>query len=627
VVVAASFAVVVRQSQRRQRRALFTWIPTTARSITITSELGTEPMRKLLILLSALLCVTGHAANFDNAFTTNKFANTNQISASANTASIKSGALQTNLTGIGTATIDGTTITGGTLRANNVQVTNQLTALLFLYSSNAVAGKVLTSDALGFAGWSNAPSGSFAGGTGTVNTLPKWTATNALGDSRVRDTGLLMSIGYVSNSPPNLNDITNSTDVIGIGFSALGNAAITNSNDILAYGVEALSFTSADNIGSVITIGNQAFAFAFATNTLEVVAIGAGALSSSIVNDSTAVHAIGSSSMSGAVILDSDGVYAFGGSTFNGAVTTNSSGIYAFGSSAMDSAVMEADDVYAYGISALATATLSPFSGTIFAYGSSAMSGMVVSNAAELYAYGTSAMANSTGDGQSQIYAYGDSALEGSTLDTAFDIIALGTSAGQGGDFTGLQHVMILGSNGQATNSNDYVFGDSAYNYFFPGPFATFAGAVKLSGNTNQYTDDGSTLLRNGVPITAAGPTANGISDCVTLTYTTTNLTASSIDWNATNVCYTLLLTNHILIGDNASINVPVTTKHKYIELNLIQDGTGGWAVKFTNSIYGGVNGTIALTTNANAWDSLVLVNGKQTNGSIMVLPSNYLHR
>jgi hypothetical protein len=504
---------------------------------------------------------------------------------------------------------------------------------------------------------------------GTVDTLPKWTSTNALGDSRVLDTGLLMSIGYASNSPPNLSGITNSTDVIGIGDSTLDGLVTDGSANIYGYGVSALAnATLAPFSGQIFAYGESALSGANLTNAIHMYVFGEGAGAAMTGDGQQSIYAMGVSVLDSASINASDNFYIIGGQAGSGLVANNNSiKVYAFGDNALTSANLDgAESIYAIGSGAL-NALLSTNSIGIFTIGVDAGNAMTAQNVNALFALGPSTFTGANIDGSDNlfaigvealglsrvtnseaifalgnealrnaviknssagIYAFGQGTMKTAVIDSSSDIYAIGEDTGANIGLTNKTHIFMLGSFAQATNNNDYVFGDSAYNYFFPGDQATFGGYVRLSGNTNQYTDDGSQLLRNGQPIgtTNAAP-ANGISPCVTLTYTGTNVTTSSIDWNATNVCYTLLLTNHVLFGDAVAINVPSTANFKWLQLDLIQDSTGGWLVKFTNSIYGGVNGSIPITSNALAWTSCTLINSRQTNGNIMVLPSNFLHR
>jgi hypothetical protein len=161
---------------------------------------------------------------------------------------------------------------------------------------------------------------------------------------------------------------------------------------------------------------------------------------------------------------------------------------------------------------------------------------------------------------------------------------------------------------------------------------------------TNLLATDGNGVITNAVygtgiswdpttrtlSSTASGGSTgstNYRSAVVTLTMSGTNVTANSIDWNLTNVCYSLLLTNNAYFGAAVCTNVPGTSSFQWLQLDLIQDSTGARLVQFDNTIFAGVNGTFAVTTNANAWDSLTLINSRQTNGNVAVIPVNWLHR
>lgn len=104
-----------------------------------------------------------------------------------------------------------------------------------------------------------------------------------------------------------------------------------------------------------------------------------------------------------------------------------------------------------------------------------------------------------------------------------------------------------------------------------------------------------------------------------------TNVTGT-IDWAATNVAYRLTLTTNAFFGD-INVNVPLTNAFQWLQLHLIQDSTGGRSVTFSNGIYAGVNGTFAISTQANAFDSYTLFNSPQTNGNVIAIPVNFLHR
>lgn len=102
----------------------------------------------------------------------------------------------------------------------------------------------------------------------------------------------------------------------------------------------------------------------------------------------------------------------------------------------------------------------------------------------------------------SYIEANGLEALSGAALTNSTEVVAIGSKAGQNlaGTFS---HVVMIGPGSTVTNNNDFVFGDTANNYFLPGPTANFGGVITLAGTTNQITF-GAT---NTAPVSSAAPT------------------------------------------------------------------------------------------------------------------------
>jgi hypothetical protein len=215
--------------------------------------------------------------------------------------------------------------------------------------------------------------------------------------------------------------------------------------------------------------------------------------------------------------------------------------------------------------------------------------------------------------------------------------IAAGRNTGSGTGGSLLFQTAPAGSTGTAagtltTRLTIDSTGTSAFSGAVTAPSIVSTNSVttgNLTVNSNATfaltpTVNGSPVLTNAA---AGGAPANGISPVITLTMSGSNVTANSIDFNATNVCYTLLLTNNAFFGDTVCTNVPNTSSYKFIQVNLIQDSTGGRTVTFTNSIFAGVNGTFAVTTNANAYDAWSFFNSPQTNGNVIAIPVNFLHR
>jgi hypothetical protein len=155
----------------------------------------------------------------------------------------------------------------------------------------------------------------------------------------------------------------------------------------------------------------------------------------------------------------------------------------------------------------------------------------------------------------------------------------------------------------------------------------TSTGLVTNANYGTGVSWDPSTLTLSASGGGGSAGSTNYRSPVVTLTMTGTNVDAGQIDWARTNQCYRLTLTNSAFFGDTVCTNVPDTNSFQWLQLDLVQDATGGRKVTFTNSIFAGVNGTFAITTNASAWDSCTLINSRQTNGNVAVLPSNNLHR
>lgn len=150
------------------------------------------------------------------------------------------------------------------------------------------------------------------------------------------------------------------------------------------------------------------------------------------------------------------------------------------------------------------------------------------------------------------------------------------------------------------------------------------SGKVKAATIGTGLSFDGTTLAASGGGSTGS---TNYRSAVITLTVTGTNVDANQIDFNLTNQCYRVTATGNLFFGDTVCTNVPATNFYQWLQLDIVQDGTGTRTVTFTNSIFAGVNGTIPYTTNANAWDSYTLMNSRQTNGNVAVMAVNYLHR
>lgn len=205
---------------------------------------------------------------------------------------------------------------------------------------------------------------------------------------------------------------------------------------------------------------------------------------------------------------------------------------------------------------------------------------------------------------------------------------------------TGTVDTARLGSG--TANANTLLHGNQTYAAVAEGDLTlsdvTTANATtnrhgllpKLPNDATKYLDGTggfSTPAGGGGGGGSAGST-NYRSAVIELTVTGTNVNPNQIDWNLTNQCFRLTLTTNVFFGDTVCTNVPATNAHQYVQLELIQNATGGWSVTFTNSRWGAVNGVLPIiSTNANAWDSLTLINSKQTNSDVVMLPAPWLHR
>ncbi len=133
-----------------------------------------------------------------------------------------------------------------------------------------------------------------ANGTGTTNTLAKWLDGNTLGDSRVVDTGSVMSIGFEDGAAPNVGGIANSSRVIGIGDLALDSAVMDDVFDVFVSGVEAARGAQMRNqSGAIVGLGRLSLSDTQFDNTSQIVAIGASSLARAKLTNTSDIYAIG----------------------------------------------------------------------------------------------------------------------------------------------------------------------------------------------------------------------------------------------------------------------------------------------------------------------------------------------
>jgi len=615
-------------------------------------------MKRFLAVIALLICFSARAAIFNNSFTTN---NPGQVPAPLFTTTSTLFPLMVLNTGFSNQFIQYSPslfMTGtngflrGTLNAGSGNFTN------FLRLNGA---DVLT----------NAPgSGITNSGTGTANTLAKWTDTNSLGNSHITDSSVAaMTAGITNTAGANLfasGEGSLAGGSSGFEIDATGNGSlawgITDSGSTLAaQNPGSIAFGSATGTGSILSSGLGSFVGGSLDGNGLLQANGSGAF------------AFGSASGDGQIVATANGATAFGESTaaggtinangggsfaignvagVNGLILASGSGSFAGGSAeGTNQATAQGSFVWGFSDSGEridATGTAS------FAFGQDVSStaahawtfGRHYTNSSEGFSVGLDGVAVFQAD-STGIATAGQLFISGQTgfpyTDDGTQLLRNGVPVGGGGGSTNLVDsgaaVLPVVDNVTDLGTNGFRF----LNFWSYG--LDIDGDIRVSGNISPrdvpyiwpvaqgaantiMVNDGTGVL-SWEPRTnsiAAAP-ANGISPVIALTMTGTNVDANQIDWNATNVCYRITLTGNAFFGSGVCINVPATNNFKWIQLNLVQDATGSHFVTFTNSIYAGPGGTFAYTTNASAWDSLVLINSPQTNGNIAVLPSNFLHR
>lgn len=159
-------------------------------------------------------------------------------------------------------------------------------------------------------------------------------------------------------------------------------------------------------------------------------------------------------------------------------------------------------------------------------------------------------------------------------------------------------------------------------------------GSMSVNGSSVSTANltDGSTLPTttwsvNSSNITlTVGTNFNGMNVTnfirgprVILSYTGgTNV--SGFDWNAGSE-FILFVTNTTFFP--APSNVPNTNVWQSVTVHLINDGTGGYGITFTN-LFKWINGIApVITTNANAYDVLTFMPAARTNGNIIGYQGN----
>jgi hypothetical protein len=222
-------------------------------------------------------------------------------------------------------------------------------------------------------------------------------------------------------------------------------------------------FSIADNGNSLLSGTNKAAAYIFGDGTVQTTAATGGSVNplTADLTNGDGIILVGSSVGSGSILIPADRIYGSGDSVLNNAILTGSVDIFANGRLSMASAIFDN-------------------SFDIYAYGEEAMQEAIFGDSHDIYAFGHDTMDSFVGNTNHDIYAFG-SALRGAGLDNSSDIYAFGNDAGTGLTGDGLTHIFLVGSGSEATASGDWVAGDAAYRYKFPGTAgATFGGPVSV---------------------------------------------------------------------------------------------------------------------------------------------------
>ena len=252
--------------------------------------------------------------------------------------------------------------------------------------------------------------------------------------------------------------------------------------------IDSAGFNLTNTSGILIGSGNGSGATF--TDSYKAFGFGDSVFAPTTLNGSSYIFGVGYDALGGQSAMDNSSyVFAYGESSMTSAQVTNSQSLFAYGHNAMGgTAILESSEIYAYGSSVLDSSS--------------------VVNAQKVFAFGADALAGVTLDGVYSVYAFGDRAGRNSSLTNCDDFYAFGTGAGAGmvGEF---DNVFLIGSGAVATGNNQWVAGDASYDYFFPGPSATFSGTIihgtnTYSGSITDAPADPVTVV-GYIPITNAG--------------------------------------------------------------------------------------------------------------------------
>ncbi len=516
-----------------------------------------------------------------------------------------------------------------------------------------------------------------------TNTLPRWTTPSNVGESRVLDTGVIMSIGYASNAPVVLTGITNSTDVIGIGDFALDSLVTDGSQNIYGYGVSALAGTTlAPFSGQIFAYGESALSGANITNAVHIYGYGESVgtsmtgdgfdnlylfgnsvLASGAVNNSSGnIYAIGNEVLSGASIDSSQLIYAFGNQALQSSNITNSESIVAIGSRAAQSMTGNSlIGIYAIGEDALGNGFFSDGGTYIFGIGHNALAAATITNSTEIYGLGSDVLNAAAIDASAQVFAIGVQALfQARIVNGSSDIYAIGPTAGEDAVFDDASSIFMLGESAMAnaviTNSSSGIVAigvsslsgsriNSSSDIYAIGAnagasigltnknhiFILGSGGTATNNNDFVFGDANYNYFFPGASARfAALPTVNGVPVLTNAAsggvanIWTPNRTLSFVTTNVTiplngGTNFVITLTNGSP-GFFTYSGAPATTQtNTTFTLTVIQDATGTRVMNWNTNFYFQGAFVPAVTTNALAEDVFTLTTSARVAGAVNV--------
>ena len=270
--------------------------------------------------------------------------------------------------------------------------------------------------------------------------------------------------------------VTRTTDSSGSGDSSWNNTTIIDSYDLFADGYNAGLSSYATNSGYIFHRGADAGSFSTNVNTTYVFNHGAFA---------------GYTTYN----IDSFNLYNLDDTTGYGTYNTNASFIFNRGDGTGQSQYnQDSNDLFNDGYAAgnLQTNYSSSF---LFHYGDFAGYRAWSSNEVDRFAIGVQTITGSTNYSNQDSYFIGTYAgalsfltnnlrttvlghysMTNTTLSDGRDNWTIGNWANNNRTLASITNTFELGSFGTVTNSNDFVFGGSAYNYYFPGASTTLEG-------------------------------------------------------------------------------------------------------------------------------------------------------